>query len=129
MNVAWLWVALGGAAGACARYAALLWLGPALERSALGSYWGVFAVNVAGSFLLGLTLGLVDRGLWPEAARLGFGVGVLGAFTTFSTFSTDLDRLVQRGELGPAALYASLSVGLCLLAAGLGRTVAIWGRA
>lgn len=117
----WLWVAVGGALGAVLRQAAVLGLAPLVARS--GFPVAVLLINVLGSFLLGLTLALVGRGVWPEAVRLAFGTGVLGAFTTFSTFSTEVDGLLLRGQAGAALLYAGLSVGLGLLAAVGGRVV------
>ncbi|EYB69319.1 camphor resistance [Deinococcus phoenicis] len=116
---AWLWVMAGGAVGAAARYGVQVALLPLAART--GFPWSVLGINVLGSFLLGLTLTLVGRGLWPEAARLAFGTGLLGAFTTFSTFSVDLDGLLARPAAGTALLYALLSVGLGLLAAVAGR--------
>ncbi|MBZ9753023.1 CrcB family protein [Deinococcus sp. HMF7604] len=116
---AWIWVMLGGALGAGARYGAGLGLAALDARSAIPV--SILLINVLGSFLLGLTLSLVGRGLWPEVARLAFGTGVLGGFTTFSTFSANLDELLGRGQGSAAAFYAALSVGLGLLAAALGR--------
>lgn len=115
----WLWVALGGAVGALARQGLVTALAPLVTRT--GFPLAVLLINVLGSFLLGLTLALTGRDVWPEAARLGFGSGVLGAFTTFSTFSAELDALTQRGESGGALAYAGLSVGLGLGAAVCGR--------
>ena len=69
----------------------------------------------------GLTLALFGKGLVPEAMRVAFGTGVLGAFTTFSTFSTELDALLLRGQAVSALLYALGSVGLGLTAAVFGR--------
>lgn len=112
---------LGGALGAAARHGAGLALAPLAART--GFPWSVLLVNVLGAFLLGLTLSLVGRGVWPEAARLGFGTGFLGAFTTFSTFSVDTDLLLLRGEGLRAAAYALGSVGLGLLAAVAGRAL------
>ncbi len=99
-------VALGGAAGAALRYLALLaWPAP----------WGVVAVNVAGSF----AIGLLAPWLPPKAAVFVM-TGVLGGFTTFSAFSLDALRLVEGGRIGAALLYAGGSVGLSLLACALG---------
>ncbi|MFC4639956.1 fluoride efflux transporter FluC [Deinococcus hohokamensis] len=108
---------LGGALGAAARYGVTLTLSALLRA---GLPLPTLIINVSGSFLLGLTVALVGRGLWPEAARLAFGTGFLGAFTTFSTFSMELDGLSGRSA-GAAILYAALSVGLGLLAAVGGR--------
>ena len=116
---AWVWVMVGGALGAAARYGVTLGLAPLAGRT--GFPVAVLGINVLGSFLLGLTVALVGRGLWPEAARLAFGTGVLGAFTTFSTFSVEVDGLLGRGAGGLAALYVILSIGLGVGAAVLGR--------
>ncbi len=112
--------------GAAARYGLTLALVPLAAR--LPFPFSLFPlpvllINVLGSFLLGLTLSLVGRGLWPESVRLAFGTGVLGAFTTFSTFSADVDGLLTRSAGGLAALYVGLSVGLGVLAAVAGRTL------
>jgi CrcB protein len=112
---------LGGALGAAARHGTQLALTPLATRA--GFPLAVLLINVLGSFLLGLTLPLVARGTWPEAARLAFGTGFLGAFTTFSTFSADTDVLLTRGRADLAALNTILSVGLGVLAAVLGRTL------
>lgn len=118
---AWGWVMLGGALGAAARHSTQLALTPLVTRA--GFPVAVLLINVLGSFLLGLTLTLVARGTWPEAARLAFGTGFLGAFTTFSTFSADTDALLTRGRADLAALNITLSVSLGVLAAMLGRTL------
>lgn len=118
---AWLWVMTGGALGAAARHGAGLLLAPLAART--GFPWPVLLMNVLGAFLLGLTLSLVGRGVWPEAARLAFGTGFLGAFTTFSTFSVDTDLLLRRGALTQAVGYALGSVVLGLLAAVAGRVL------
>ncbi|THF85363.1 CrcB family protein [Deinococcus sp. KSM4-11] len=112
---------LGGALGAAARYGVQVALAPLVVRA--GFPVAVLLINVLGSFLLGLTVALVGRGMWPDAARLAFGTGFLGAFTTFSTFSVELDGLLLGGRAGAAGTYALLSVGLGVLAALVGRTL------
>ncbi|OQW62008.1 MAG: camphor resistance protein CrcB [Proteobacteria bacterium HN_bin10] len=114
-----LWVALGGALGALARYGVSVgaerWLGLAFP-------WGTLIVNAAG----GLAMGLLAARVGPEqeALRLALGVGVLGGFTTFSAFSLETVRLMEH-QFGLAALYAVasvvLSVGACWLGLSLGR--------
>ncbi|WP_221090173.1 fluoride efflux transporter FluC [Deinococcus aquaedulcis] len=116
----WLWVMVGGALGAGARYGLGL-LGAGLD-SRSGFPVTTLLINVSGSFALGVTLALVDRGLWPEAARLAVGSGLLGGFTTFSAFSAGLGDLLASPVR--AAGYAGLSVGLGLAGALLGRA---WG--
>ena len=71
---------------------------------------GTFAVNAAGSLLIGVVLGAE---LPPPAVRL-LAVGFCGGFTTFSTFSADTLRLLRAGNYGPAAAYAALSIAVCL---------------
>lgn len=115
----WLWLLAGGALGAGLRQGVVLALLPLTTRTGLPL--AVLGINVGGSFLLGLTLALVGRGVWSEAARVAFGTGVLGAFTTFSTFSTEIDGLLLRGQVAWALTYAAVSVVLGLGAAVAGR--------
>jgi CrcB protein len=115
----WFSLMLGGAVGAACRQGVVLALMPLVIRT--GFPYAVLSINVLGSFLLGLTLALAGRGVVPEAVRVAFGTGVLGAFTTFSTFSTELDTLLLRGQAFSALLYALVSVGLGLMAAVAGR--------
>ncbi len=119
-------IAIGGAAGALARHFVsqqmMHWLGTGLP-------WGTFAVNVVGSFLLGVLAETFALAVDASAALRGFLiVGLLGSFTTFSTFSLDVALLVQRGRIDLAALYVAGSVILAIagLYAGLRlvRTVA-----
>jgi len=107
-----LQVALGGAIGSAARYltnvAAARLLGP-------GFPWGTVAVNVAGSFLMGvLVVALAHR----DATRLApfLMTGILGGFTTFSAFSLDAVALWERGQTTAAAAYVAGSVLLSLAA-------------
>jgi fluoride exporter len=101
-------VAAGGAAGSVARYVTMSaighWFGAAFP-------YGTLAVNVIGSLVMGV---LVEWWAlaWSPAPELMalLAVGVLGGFTTFSTFSLDLVVLVQRGEIAGAALYMVVSV-------------------
>ena len=115
----WVGVAMGGALGAVARHALTLWAARAFPAFPVGT----LGINVLGSFLLGLTVALVLRGAVPEAWRVAFGTGFLGAFTTFSTFSVDAVRLLQGGEWRALALYMGGNVGLGLLAALIGLTL------
>ncbi len=100
MNV--LLVAAGGAIGAAARYLAGLWI---VARLGAGFPWGTFFVNVTGSFVIGIVLVLVEGGTLPAGARLFFAVGILGGYTTFSSFSYEtLQLLAGGGALGPVLL-------------------------
>ena len=80
--------------------------------------WVTVAINVVGSFLLGL-LTAVGTGLAPEV-RTALGVGLLGGFTTFSTFSVDVLKQIEAGESGKALLYIVASVILGIGAAAVG---------
>ena len=109
-------VAVAGAAGVLARY------GVTQAFGAHAAPWTVVAINVAGSFVLGVLAGIgID-----EDARLIAGVGVLGGFTTFSTFSVDVFADLEAGRPGRAAALVALSVVLGVGAAALGWVV---GRA
>jgi CrcB protein len=118
--MAYVWVALGGAIGSMARYAcsvsALRWLG-------VGFPWGTLFVNVTGSFAIGLLAALVaadGRPLLGADARAFLLVGVLGGFTTFSSFSLETLTLARGGAIGAAALNVALSLVLCVGGAWLG---------
>lgn len=105
-------IALGGALGALARYAAARQIGEALG---FGFPWGTLSVNVLGSFLLGAAAETAALAAPGGAALRGFlVVGLLGGFTTFSTFSLDTVLLAERGRLDLAAAYAALSAGLAV---------------
>ncbi|GAA2810709.1 fluoride efflux transporter CrcB [Kitasatospora sp. CM 4170] len=111
-------VALGGAVGAAARYGAgLLWpAGPAAFP------WTTLAVNVVGCAVIGVFLVAVTEGRPAHPLlRPFFGTGVLGGFTTFSTYEVDIRRLLAEGRPGAGALY----LGLTLLAA----MAAVWASA
>ena len=118
--MAYLWVALGGALGSMARYAcsglAVRWLGASFP-------WGTLFVNISGSFAIGLLAALVaadGRPLLSTDARAFVIVGVLGGFTTFSSFSLETLNLVRSGAVGAAGANAALSLALCLLGVSLG---------
>ena len=120
------WVAVGGALGSVARYAfsgvAVRWLGA-------GFPYGTLFVNVTGSFTIGLLAALVaadGRPLLGADARAFLLVGVLGGFTTFSSFSLETLNLARSGALGAAALSVVGSVVLCLAAVSLGFASAAW---
>ena len=109
-----LLVALGGAIGASARHgvnlAALRLVGPAFQ-------WGTMAVNIVGSFAMGLFVALLARRVGAsDELRLFVATGVLGGFTTFSAFSLDFAVLWERGAMLAAAGYALASVAGALVA-------------
>ncbi|UXS01040.1 fluoride efflux transporter CrcB [Agrobacterium tumefaciens] len=112
-------VAAGGAIGSVFRYLVGMWsmrvAGPAFP-------WGTLVVNVAGSFLIGLLVELIARRLNASSEmRLFIVTGVLGGFTTFSSFSLDAVALFERGALSLSAVYviATLVVSIVAVFAGL----------
>lgn len=113
-------VFLGAGLGANARY----WLGRHVAASPAGFPWATLLINVSGSLLLGLLAGgLLGRPV-PVVWKLLFGVGVLGGYTTFSTFSVETLEMIQQRQFGSAAGYVLLSVLGGLLAATLGFVLA-----
>jgi len=106
-------IAAGGALGSVARY---LFAGQVTRLAGSHFPWGILVVNVLGSFAMGVLVETMARS-WsasPEM-RAFLAVGVLGGFTTFSSFSLDAALLIQRGSLGPAAAYVLGSVALSIL--------------
>ncbi|GEL94624.1 fluoride efflux transporter FluC [Cellulomonas composti] len=83
--------------------------------------WATFVINVTGSFLLGALVAWLARGGPDEGrrrqARLGLGTGVLGGFTTYSTFVVEADTLLRDGHVGIGLAYAATSVALGVAAA------------
>ena len=109
-----MFVGLGGAVGAVGRFMVMSWVGYAGHT---GFPWGTLTVNIVGAFVLGCVLELSALTWSPSPEiRAMVVVGMLGAFTTFSTFSMDLYYLIDRGAILNAALYAMGSVLVCLLA-------------
>jgi CrcB protein len=112
-------IAVGGLLGALARYElSLAW------PSRPGHFpWATFAINTSGAFLLGLLLGmLVERAGSTRLWRPFLCVGVLGAWTTMSTFAVDADLLVKDGSPLTALAYvcATVVIGVTMTAAGVG---------
>ena len=111
-------IALGGAAGASLRFfisqIVLNWLGK-------GFPFATLMVNISGSLVMGFLYGLIEQGtIEVSVYRTLIGIGFLGAFTTFSTFSLDTLLLIQQGDFIKAMINILLNVTLCILAAGLG---------
>lgn len=111
-------IAAGGALGAVLRYWTSIGVHGVLGR---GFPYGTLTVNVIGSLLIGLlTVLLLDRFDVGPQWRAGVLVGVLGAFTTFSTFSFETFNLLEQGDIAMGVLNAILNFSLCLVATGLG---------
>lgn len=119
-------IALGGAAGAVARYAVDGWVS---ERLAGAFPWGTLVVNLSGSLVLGLLVALaIERDVLPADIRGPVLIGFLGAYTTFSTLMLESWRLVEGGAIGLAAVnvVGSSILGLIAVVVGLalGRALA-----
>jgi CrcB protein len=117
----WLLIAAGGAFGSVLRYAVQGWV----QRATNGSFpAGTLAVNVLGCILIGfLTALFTGPFLIREEYRVGLSVGILGGFTTFSTFGLETFTLMNAGQFGWASLNIILSCGLGLFAVWLGYRV------
>jgi CrcB protein len=123
-----LLICLGGAVGTGARYLigglAARWLGSEFP-------YGTLFINVLGSFLIGFVqqVGLTTLAI-PETTRLVLTIGVMGGFTTYSSFSYETISLIENGSWLGAAANVVLTTGLCLvvcvLGLGLGRVVVGW---
>ena len=117
-----LLVGVGGALGAMARFG----LSGAIARLwPLSFPLGTLLINIIGSTAMGLFVGLLARVLptWADDARLFVAVGILGGFTTFSSFSLDTIVMIERGEWLLAGTYVLLSVVVCLIGLYLGLLV------
>ena len=112
-------VAGGGAIGSVARYLTTGLLGRSFGTA---FPWGTLTVNIVGSFLMGVVVELIAlKFSASQELRAFFAVGILGGFTTFSSFSLDAAFLFERGEFGSAMLYVLSSAlgGLFALFAAL----------
>ncbi|MBZ3901643.1 MULTISPECIES: fluoride efflux transporter CrcB [Streptomyces] len=121
----WVLVVLGGMVGAPLRY---LTDRAVQSRHGTAFPWGTFAVNVSGSFVLGLLTGAVTAGAASSHLQLLLGTGLCGALTTYSTFSYETLRLAQGGARFHAAanVVASVTAGLGAVYVGLAVARALW---
>ena len=118
-------IVVAGAFGALARYGLDGWIS---RRAPTSFPWGTFAINVTGSFLLGLAFVLMTERFRPDPwLRSAVTIGFLGAYTTFSTFSLETYRLIEDGAYGLALanVVGSVAAGLTAVSAGvvLGRAL------
>jgi fluoride exporter len=118
-------VLIGAAVGAPLRYLTDL---AVRARSDSILPWGTLIVNVAGSLVIGLTLGAVAAGVAPQSVALLLGTGLCGALTTYSTFTYETLRLTEEGSrvFAVANVVMSLAAGLGAAFAGAGLATAIW---
>lgn len=113
-----LCLAAGGALGTVARFALIGWF---QDHAADGFPWGTLAVNTAGSLLIGFVLRMLDAVSVTPEMRGFLTVGLLGGFTTFSTYTWEVLNLVRDGRWHAAGAYAfgSLFAGLVAVLAGM----------
>lgn len=111
-------VGIFGAAGAISRYALDGWVSDMTH----GQFpWGTFVVNLLGAFALGIVVALTtERLLLSPDWRVALGIGFLGAFTTFSTYTYETVKLAEDGAIGLALLNSVGMLALGLIAATLG---------
>ena len=113
-------VILGGALGSCARFALAVWI----DSKTGGIFpWGTMTVNLIGSFVIGFFMALSGPEgplMLSPVLRAFVAIGIMGGFTTFSSFSFQTVMLLQDGQWLWAAGNVLLSVSLCLLATGTG---------
>jgi len=116
--LAWMALVVAGAVGSSVRYLVDIAI---TERTRSALPWGTMAINVTGSFVLGVVTGLALYHGFPKGVRVVLGVGFCGAYTTFSTFTFETVRLVEEGASTDAVRYAlaSLVTGAIAAAAGL----------
>lgn len=120
-------IAGGGALGACARYG----VGLALPHPSNDWPWSTLLINASGCLLIGVLMVLIME-VWPghRLIRPFLGVGVLGGYTTFSTYATDAQQLIESGRPGLALAYMAITVVAALVAVQVGvsltRTVVLW---
>jgi fluoride exporter len=110
-------VFFGGGLGSVARFLMVTVID---GRWPIGFPLATLLVNVSGSFAIGLIAGLTDHKGWQQFLM----VGIMGGFTTFSSFSLQTLRLAQDERWGAASLYIALSVACCLLGTWAGLTLA-----
>jgi CrcB protein len=106
-------VGVGGGIGALLRYYLASWIQP----QSVAFNWGIFAVNIIGGLVMGVIVeaSALKWNLSPDLRNF-LTTGILGGFTTFSTFSLDSALLLQKGEYAQAAGYVTGSVVLSILA-------------
>lgn len=114
-------ISLGGIAGALARYG----IAEALAHHGHGFPWSTFITNVSGCLLIGILLVLIQD-MWPgrRLLRLMLGTGVLGGYTTFSTYEVDTQHLFTAGAAPVAIVYFAGTLIAALVATAAGVTMA-----
>jgi CrcB protein len=114
-------ISAGGVIGALARYG----IGRAFPAGSSAFPWSTFAINVVGCFLIGVLMVIVIHAVPGHTlVRPFFGVGILGGFTTFSTYAVDTVRLIQAGSPAIAVAYLFGTLLTAMIAVYLGTAIA-----
>ena len=122
-----IFVGLGGALGSIARYLVSTWVQTAAKN--INFPFGTLTVNLVGCFVIGFLAQLAEaRGIFTSESRAFVFIGILGGFTTFSSFGNETLNLARGGEFWNALANIGQNVVIGLLAVWLGRTIAylIW---
>jgi fluoride exporter len=124
----YLVIGVGGALGSMLRFGVGSWIDSGMSKGTGPIFpWGTIVVNITGCFVIGFifTISTADgRWLISPLTRNFITIGILGGYTTFSSFSWQTLALAQDGQWGAAAANVLLSVVLCLMGVWLGATVA-----
>lgn len=117
----WLYIAVGGAAGAMARYGLAGWV---QARAGFQFPLGTFIVNIVGSALVGAAIRYLETTPLDAEVRALVVIGLLGGFTTFSTFTYETVGLLEEGAIARAATYSlgSLMLGILAVYGGMSAT-------
>jgi fluoride exporter len=116
-------ISAGGVVGSLARYA----LQSAFAHPPYGFAWATFAINVSGCLLIGVLMVLVTQ-VWTGRPLLRpfLGIGVLGGFTTFSTYVVDIQQAIQTGAAATGLIYLGATLVAALIAVWLGTAITRW---
>jgi CrcB protein len=118
----WLVIGFGGFIGAILRFVISGWI----QNSVVAFPLGTLGVNFIGSFFVSLVLYLSEyRGFFSEEIRIFLTIGVLGSFTTMSTFSFESFKLLEQGEIGALSLNVAGTLILTFLAVYLGKIIVV----
>ena len=125
----YLVIGLGGALGSMLRFGLGSWVDSSMSKGTGSLFpWGTIIVNITGCFVIGViaAISMGDRALISPLTRSFIMIGILGGYTTFSSFSLQTLTLAQAGQWGGAAANVVISVVLCLVGVWLGAALAGW---
>jgi CrcB protein len=121
-------IGLGGALGSMLRFGLGSWVDATVSKAGQLFPWGTIVVNITGCFVIGFIAGISfgDRALISPLARSFIMIGILGGYTTFSSFSLQTLTLAQNNQWSGAAANVTISLVLCLVGTWLGSLLAGW---